>query len=562
MLLVLAACIVEAVVINPYQQYRVLKAAFVTLLYCSNLYFAHINLNYFFRETAANPLLHTWSLAVEEQFYLVWPIFLLILAKTRSRAKIVPLAFIALATVSFAFCIWYTSDNLQAAFFDSLARVWEFCLGGLVTLLSAACIRRIRGISSWLGVYGFIVLLVCAQWMCPSMFPGFVAIFPALGSMAILLAGASAPSSLVPRLLSTRPAQLIGGLSYSLYLWHWPALIVAQQLFPSGSLAVRLAAIVVAVALATVTHRLVENPIRFHPFLAVRPGLTLRLAFYGACIFVAALGAWRYLLVQSAQFQKFDRFASDSPALYENGCVSELRDPRPRLCSFGDAREARATVVLFGDSHAAEWFPALEKISVEQRWRLLTLVKPGCTPFSIEEDISPLMERVCAEWRRNSIEQIQALRPNLVVVACVSLHGGENDRMVTDVSIWQQAAHGTFIALSQPGTQIRFLRDTPHSPYNVLECLAQAEWSSHTHCPVIDPDSALYPEIYLAVQRSATGLANIGFVNLSDQMCSARQCYTEIGGVIVYRDRDHLTATYNRSLAQVLAQRLIASLSQ
>jgi len=142
MLLVGAVCLVEAVVVSPLEQYRVLKTAFTTLLYSSNFYFAHLSLYYFNRESAADPLLHTWSLAVEEQFYLVWPILLLLLTRTKNSAKTALFALLALASVSFAFCIWYTSRNTPGAFFGSPARAWEFCLGALVALLPSAYIHR------------------------------------------------------------------------------------------------------------------------------------------------------------------------------------------------------------------------------------------------------------------------------------------------------------------------------------------------------------------------------------------------------------------------------------
>lgn len=560
MLLVFVVCLVEAVVINPFEQYRVIKAAFATLLYSSNFYFAHLSVNYFDRGSAINPLLHTWSLAVEEQFYFVWPILLLLLTRARNSSKTILLALLTLATASFAFCIWYTSHTPMSAFFSSPARVWEFCLGALLVLVPDTFIRSAQRSCSWLGIGGFAGLLLCAQWIPSTEFPGFVAIFPALSTMAVLLAGAGAPSSPIPRLLSTTPAQAVGGISYSLYLWHWPALIVAQQLFPSGSLGVRLAALAVATALAAITHWLVENPIRFHPMLAQRPALTLGLALLSACVAVSGIGVWRSLVIHSAQYQKFDQVSHDVPDLYKRECSPQLTDPRPRLCTFGETQSPRSTVVLFGDSHAAEWFPALEAVAEQRRWKLITLVKPGCLPLKMDEEAWPIMERVCAAWWRDSIQQIRALHPDLVVISCASLHAGRSGQMLTDVGLWQTAAHTTFAALTQTGTQIRFLRSTPQLTYNVTECLAQAEWNSRTHCPAIDPAKVLYPEIYAAVQQGAAGMDNIRFVDLTDQMCNTTECYSQAGDTIIYRDGDHLTATFNRSLTGVLEQRLIGSL--
>lgn len=560
MLLVVVVCAVEAVVISPIAQFRVLKAALATIFYCSNFYFAHLGLHYFEQDSAVNPLLHTWSLAVEEQFYLVWPILLLALSRVFKGRKGVVIALTVIAAASFALCVRFTAISPVSAFFQPPARVWEFCSGGLIAYLPVARLARHRQLYSWLGAIGLIALLVGAQLIPASAFPGYLAAIPALGTVAILLAGTAAPDSLIPQLLGTRPAQILGALSYSLYLWHWPALVIGRQLFPSGSMSVRLAAIGVAILLAVLTHRMVENPFRFNPYLVSRAGLTLTLAALGAVFCASGLGGWRLILNHSGQFHKFEQAERDLPALYGSGCGSERSDPQPRLCYFGATQNPRSTVVLYGDSHAAEWFPAMEQIAAAQHWKLITIVKPGCTPLNLKEDISPLIERVCDQWRRRSIGEIQQLHPDLVVVSSASLHPGANERMVTDVAAWQQAARDTFAELAQTRTNVRFIRDTPHADYNVLECLAQSEWDGRTQCAAVQPAAALYPDIYAAEVRGAAGIDNLGFIDLSDAMCGPGQCYLEVGGTVVYRDMDHLTATYNRSLAGLLLQRINDSL--
>jgi peptidoglycan/LPS O-acetylase OafA/YrhL len=567
MLLVLVVCLVEAIVVSPIQQYRVLKASLVTLFYSSNIYFAHIDLHYFEQESAVNPLLHTWSLAVEEQFYLVWPILLLVLTRIGKSRRTVAIALATLAAISFAYCIWLTRVIPSAAFFGSPARAWEFCAGALLSFLPASRLGEHKRIFSifgpaGLGAAGLICLLACAQFTSAQIFPGFVALFPVLGSAAVLIAGAASPGSIVPRLLGARPAQLFGRLSYSLYLWHWSALVIAQQLFPSGALGIRLAALAAALLLAVVTHFSVENPIRFSPYLAARSALILKLAAATALIIACALFGWRFEVVRSAPFQKFNRALSDIPKIYALGCVPGRPDPQPRICTLGETKNPQSTVVLFGDSHAAEWFPALDQIAESQHWKLVTLVKPGCTPLDIPEEISPFMERVCTEWRSLSIARIQQIHPNLVIVSSASLHPVAGGRMITDAAVWQRAAHDTFAALAQQGAPVRFMRDTPHADFNVLECLAQSEWDGRTHCPSIDPATALYPEIFAAEERGAAGFGNVGFIDMSDRMCNARECFPEVGGVVVYRDNDHLTATFNRGLAPTLYARLKESLTE
>ncbi len=271
MLLVLAVCLVEAAIASPILQARVLKAALAAVLYCSNIYFAHQGLNYFEQESAVNPLLHTWSLAVEEQFYLVWPVLLLALSRAGRKAGVIVLATIAL--VSFAFCVHLTAVNPPPAFFGAPARAWEFCSGALLAYLPAERLAQRKQFFSVLGALGLMALCACAQWTSPVIFPGYVAVFTVMGTGSVLLAGAAAPGSLVPRLLGTRPAVILGGLSYSLYLWHWPALVIAQQWFPAGRLRIKIAAIAVAVLLAVLVHYAVENPIRFHPSLSSLNGV-------------------------------------------------------------------------------------------------------------------------------------------------------------------------------------------------------------------------------------------------------------------------------------------------
>jgi peptidoglycan/LPS O-acetylase OafA/YrhL len=559
MLLVLVVCVVEAIVVSPIIQFRVLKAALATVFYSSNIHFAHLDLKYFEQDSAINPLLHTWSLAVEEQFYLFWPILLLLLTRTGKRRKNVVIALAAMAAASFIFCVGLTRLNPPAAFFLPLPRVWEFCAGGIIAFVPVARLGKQKRIYAWMGGVGLILLLLAAEWIRASIFPGYVAAIPALGTMAVLLAGAVAPVSLIPRLLGVRPMLVLGGLSYSLYLWHWPALVIAQQLLPSGAL-VRLGAIGVAVLLASVTHYTFENPIRFNPFLLSRSGLSLSLAAIAAILCTCGLGGWRFALNRSAQFHKFNSALQDVPRLYGLGCVTGRPDPKPQQCAFGDTASPLSVVVLFGDSHAAEWFPAIEPIAVAQHWKLITIVKPGCTPLNIEEEVSPLMGRVCAEWRRLAIEEIGRLYPELIIVSSASLHPGVNGRMVTNVTVWEQAAHDTFAALLQSGAKVIFIRDTPHADYNVLECLAQAEWDGRTECAVVNPAIALYPDIYAAEQRGAAAPHGVGFIDLSDAMCSAAKCYLQIAGTVVYRDNDHLTATFSRSLAGVLSQRLADSI--
>ena len=451
MLLVAAVCLVEGILISPFVQFRVLKAALATVFYSSNLYFAHLNLIYFEQESTVSPLLHTWSLSVEEQFYLLWPVLLLALTRASKSRTGAAIALAVLAVASLGYCVWLTGANPSDAFYLLPARAWEFCAGALITMVPFDQLRQHGRVFSWLGALGVVALLACAQWTRAAIFPGYVATFPAFGTLAVLLAGAASPDLLVPRLLSTRPAQFLGGLSYSLYLWHWPALVVAQQLFPSNSIRVRLGAIAAATLLAYLTHRMIENPIRFNAFLVARSGLSLSFAVLAAFACACGPTAWWLGLNRSAQFRKFEQAWLDLPKLYDLGCGLSKPDPQVHPCFFGETANPQATVVLFGDSHAAQWYPALDQIAKAQRWKMVGIVKPGCIPLEIREDVSLLMERACEEWRQSAAEKIRELRPDLVILASASLHPGVDEKLVTDVAVWQQAARDTFAALGRMG---------------------------------------------------------------------------------------------------------------
>jgi peptidoglycan/LPS O-acetylase OafA/YrhL len=554
--MVLGVCGAESIIINPVAQLNILRAALATVLYSSNFYFAHLQLQYFLQPSATNPLIHTWSLAAEEQFYLIWPLLLLLVARIFKTVRGRSTALAAISLASFVLCIWLTATNSILAFFETPARVWEFGAGGLLVFMPERWLTGRQRLWSWLGGIGIIAQLVSAELIRASMFPGYVAAIPVIGTLLLLLAGVGAPESPAPRLLSTKPAQVMGQLSYSLYLWHWPVLVIGQELIPNNSVPIRLGWIAVAGITATLTYVAIESPIRFQPFLIARSGLTIGLAVLSAILCVGVIGAWRAILDHSEQFRKYERVVEDFPGVYRKGCDPDRADSHPAVCFFGEISQPRSTMVLFGDSHAAQWFPALLQIANVQHWRLATIIKPGCTPLSIRKDTTPRMERVCEEWRRAAIGDIEELHPDLVIVTSASRHPGGDGNMIEDMRIWEQAARDTFAALAKLGAKIRFIRDTPYADYDVPGCLAQAEWDGHTQCPAPVSAVVLSPGIYAAEARAAQDFGNVEVVDLSDRMCSPDRCYLEVAGQVIYRDADHLTASFSRSMAAVLFQRL------
>jgi len=559
-LIVIVVCLIQLIVASPIVQIEVLKAALATTLYCSNLYFAHTEWNYFTRALAPSPLLHTWSLAVEEQFYLIWPILILLITKaTKSdRTKVAVIAGITL--VSFVACVRLTAVHQVLSFYQLSCRAWEFSIGGLLSFVSVRWSAAHEKICKWLGAAGLITLVLSGVFIANSAtFPGYIAAIPVLATVATLQGGAGAPSSPVARSLSWRPLQYLGGISYSLYLWHWPVLIIAQQLFPNGSATVPVACVALSVVLAAITHVAVENPIRFNPFLASKSLFSLGIVALSTTVCVGGFALWSVELNHSAQFLKFNRVRNDVPAFYAMGCTAAQSDDFLKLCSFGETAHPESTVVLFGDSHAAQWFPAMKDIAESRHWKLVTIIKSGCSPINIKI-LRGTAAETCERWRQRAIAKIQEMRPDTVVMASSSLYRQDDSVRLVDISEWEKGSRDTFLAISGHGIALRFIRDTPNADYDVPQCLAQLAWNGHAICPPLNRAKALNSEVFQAQLRAAAGIANIGIIDMSDTICGKDSCETEQGDIVKYRDGDHMTSSYVESLSNALQAQLVKPL--
>jgi peptidoglycan/LPS O-acetylase OafA/YrhL len=560
-LVVVIVCLIQSMVASPLVQMDVLKAALATILYSSNLYFAHLQLYYFLQSSGSEPLLHTWSLAVEEQFYLVWPIFLLLLEKPVRGARSRVLVIAATTIISFAGCVWLTAENQVMAFFLSPSRAWEFSIGGLLAFLPLRWMTARENLCKWLGAAGLITLVLCGALMTDSAsFPGYVAAIPVLATLTVLQAGAATQNSLSARVLKWRPLQYVGGISYSLYLWHWPVLMIVPQIVSNDSAVVRAVCILLSVALAAVTHVTVENPIRFNSFLGTRSVLSLGLVGLSMTLCIGGLAMWWIALNHSAQFRKFHEARNDVPSFYRTGCTAELRATDPRQCSFGELAKPESTVVLFGDSHAAQWFPAMKVIAESRHWKLVTIIKSACSPMNISILRDPRVIKACQRWRELAITTIQEMHPDTVVMSSSSLYQQRDSPRLIDVSDWEKGSRETFLAIAGHGIALRFIRDTPHSDYDVPPCLAQLAWNGHATCPPLSRSNALSSDIYQAEVRAASDIPNVKLIDMSDAICGRNSCETEQGGLVKFRDSDHLTSRYAESLAKELQIQLLNSL--
>jgi peptidoglycan/LPS O-acetylase OafA/YrhL len=270
-----------------------------TAVFAANIHFGLIGTDYLGSQLPPSPLQHMWSLGVEEQFYVVWPgLFLLMVLIVRGSRHRTAMAGVLMAVIgaSLAWSVIETMSNATWAYFSPLTRAWELALGALVAVAAPAIARlRLAWVSELLAVCGLIGIAVSALLLTSSTpYPGSAVALPVVSSAVLIAAGCSNPKTLVGRALSVRPMQWLGARSYSLYLWHWPVLIIAAQYAGKDELSrwQNTGLLLIAVVASALSYRLVENPIRRARVLRSRTGLSLAI---GAALILGtiAVAQWQ-----------------------------------------------------------------------------------------------------------------------------------------------------------------------------------------------------------------------------------------------------------------------------
>ncbi|SEE98753.1 acyltransferase family protein [Ruania alba] len=551
-------------------------------LYLENWALAAKAVDYLARDQAPSPVQHFWAMSVQGQFYLLWlGLFLLVLCwGAASLRRHLTIAIVGLFAGSFTFSVLLTQANQPLAYFHTATRMWEFAAGALVALAPAALTHLrapVRAAGAWLGL--LMIVSTGLVWPVSTSFPGWVAAWPVAG--AVLILWCAYPSGQAPRwsaehLLGSRPLTWLGGYSYGLYLWHWPLLTIV--LARSGSTEVGLlpglGIIAAALALSVLTTRLVEAPIRSRTIRMPWRAIAVGLAAVLTVATTAGMLSWRAqdeplpvsagpqahpgaaVLLPDGPLAPEDDGASvypspaaatqDKAAVYEDECHQNQESAEPLACEYADP-DGAITVYLIGSSHAAHWFPAMEQVAISSGWRLVSITKSSCV-FSTQPDgpteISGTALSSCERWNRNVMDLIEADPPDLVVTT--GTHGNaDRGRTVPPgyLAHWE--------TLSSWGVPVVAIRDTPWWPSARPDCLA-LHGTGSSAC------DALREDLIAPVDPTAqvTLPPTVSFVDLNDYVCPDRWCPAVIGNVLVYYDSHHLTATYSRSLAPMLAASL------
>ena len=591
-----------------------------------NIRFALASGDYFANVGAPSPFLHFWSLAIEEQFYLVWPALILVVARGRHARLLVGVALTAIVIGSFATSLLLTDVAANWAFYSLPSRAWELGLGGLVALVGGALGRMPRGSLSFLGWLGAAAVAFSMLTFDSALaWPGTAALVPSLGAAALLAGGSG---RLGPnRFLTIAPLRDLGKISYSLYLVHWPILVLAPLAIgaPLDDVS-RIGLVAISVGVAALSWALVETPFRTAlPRLSHQPGRTVSIGLAAMlAVVVLAAGPWIDLgasRVAAAGQDPGSAEPSDEPwpsssdwlepisvptrspsapghlpnpahasaspdptaspshapaptarldvgmtgrlpanvrpaladargdeeRLRRDGCLAFETVTKPAACNYG-VKGAPFTVALVGDSHAAHWFPAVERLAKHEGWQVVTFVKVACPFIDMRVTNTALKReyRECRSFNEATIDRLSAIKPDLTLVSMsrIAIHPLDaND----DTVAAKGAAVGRMVGRI-PG-RVALIVDTPYTGRDVPACLSSHE-NDIDACAI--PRTTALSDHLGGLEAVAAKAAGAGRIDLTKRICVGSPCSVVVNGMIVFRDFGHLTATYSRSLGPAL----------
>jgi hypothetical protein len=382
-------------------------------------------------------------------------------------------------------------------------------------------------------------------------FPGAWALLPVLGTMALLLVVRHPASTWVGALLQTRALRWTGDCSYSLYLWHWPVIIFATLLFPQHGAVGTVAVIGLSLLLGWLSYRWIELPFK-HGLLQGWSSRWTVAAGLAVCVVTAGAAHVGGRADVGAEQQRFLQ-ATVWPEKEQRGCLTRYDALDQPACEFGSATPG-ATLLLFGDSHAMQWFMPLKAMAEQRGWRLITLTKVQCPPLdlSVNYQGKHLTYWQCDQWREKMFERIATVKPDLVLVASSSGYRVEPAQ-------WQAGLSRALQRLQAMGVKAAYLRDTPFPGFDVPTCLARAAWrgqSADALCSYPRAAEEARSAGVVAAETAALRASGWPYLDLSDAICSRSDCETERDGMILFLDRNHITTQFALHLQPELEKRL------
>jgi peptidoglycan/LPS O-acetylase OafA/YrhL len=553
--------------------------------YVENWFLAFTSADYLNHGGEPTTVQHYWSLSLEEQFYVLWPLLMLLAAWVAAKwfrgntRRTVLVALGVVSAASFAFCVVFTLTNPAPAYFVTFARMWQFGVGAMIALVPLLRVRT-PWLSFVLGWGGIVLLLYVAfRFDGQTPFPGYAAALPTLGAAAIIAASNTDRWWYPTRILALRPAQFVGDISYSLYLWHWPLIIIAPSV-PFWGLTIyhRVALLGICFVLAWLTKRFVEDPARSWRVLTSRPAKTTLWSALAAMVVVAltAGGAWA---VNASAYrdgvQALQQLRDDPPECFgaavvldagcadtgfgdtvlptpgfagvdrpsDEQCFIQLNDARAQACEFGsDAAEA-PRVALIGDSHAYQLLSTFQRIADAEGWHLTTYFKGACPWNSTPLSTPGAFGEACSQWRAGVQQQLDDQQFDAVFTAAIATTpysaAGYDSSYDAAVAGYRDA----WSTMTDRGIPVVTVVDNPVWETDPNKCLRTRDAADcvGARSDVLVEDDPL--------RAAAEGTQGVTLLDFTEVYCDEEVCSPVVGGANLYRDQDHLTVTFADSLA-------------
>ncbi|GIH75293.1 acyltransferase [Planobispora longispora] len=498
-------------------------------LYYENWQLAFSAVDYLSAGNAVSPVQHFWSLAIQGQFYVVWPVLLLM---ARRKLQVFVGLMAAVFVLSLAYSIFRTATDQAWAYFDTGARLWELALGGLlaVALPFLKVPKPVRVVLGWLGLAALVACGLVLQ--VSTSFPGYVALWPTLAAAAVIVAGAAGGAD---RLLTLRPLLYVGRISYALYLWHWPIFVFYLTATDRTAASWKGILLILAAsfALAAVTTELTDRTGGWGPLL-------LAPALVGSMLVT-------FLPQQGSAITPAPELAAeDRPRSYADGCAQHLKEAEVLICRYG-SKNPDKVIALVGNSHAAHWLPALEVLGEENGWQIVNITKGACTLSTTVQLYKGKPQPMCDQWQEGVLAELPKLDPDLLITTA------------TESSEWERGENmprgypERWRQLDAMGIDVLAIRDTPRMGFDPPECV---ETKGAAAC--VAPRSRSLAE---RMPTAGPIPANVTVADFNATFCPDDRCPAVIGNTLVYSDNGHITATFMRSLAPALEKEVLRALA-
>ncbi|MCI9888362.1 acyltransferase [Micrococcales bacterium 31B] len=588
---VITATLIAAYIVTPVTRFREFGLdAISSLVYLSNVRFSLSNTGYFANDIPT-PFLHLWSLSVEEQFYIA--LALLMVALRRVSTRVVFWVLLGLLMASFAASIVLSALQADFAYYHLPTRGWQFLVGSVLSLSLPFWQRAGAAPLAALRILGLILITVSLILINETMpFPGWVAAIPTLGAALVIAAGSGPRGRPAPdwarydlprRVLESRPVTYVGDMSYSLYLWHWP-LVILPLVATGEPLPVRwiLVAVAASFVLGALTYHFVERPIRIHKGATFSVPRNLVLTT-GTALLICSV-AYSFMYSTERTLTRLTTLtlgpttaapvnpggtldtpvgnyaiapaATLSPLLTNAGvvtdplqvdCMNQFADATVRVCSWAPAGGGSKRILLFGDSQINMLWPMFRKVAEERGYELDMIVKAGCPPSDIEPFKVPGLEQTCPVWLSAALAKVTELQPDLIV------YGGHSQDLQNTIGLsaaeFNQKWAADFASFTQKlpaASQKLFVTDRPIWRFDPIECISRnLENPAECDTPLaemIDPQR-------IQLEEAALAPLGVSFLNLRDGICPEGTCHAVYQNYITYSDGIHLTAAFSEALA-------------